>query len=236
VGEEIMIIHLAVVTMGSQQNLDRLFSDCFWQSVWGRVAAIWLLNNGGQMVNVVAPNQHYPSIRYIPCLTNLGCAGGRKYLTEKIMKSRFCGEGFGAEDAIIYLDDDVQVVGHDWIRRLCEPLMGEYSISGVAGRRVTEDVLTEVDMENPMYISGGWCAIRGDVFKDGIGFDTQFHPCYYEDCDVGFQCKAKGKKLIAVGDIGLVHDDNPIGRDMVAVSKHVAENRVRFANKWGYKL
>lgn len=34
----------------------------------------------------------------------------------------------------------------------------------------------------------------------------------------------------------LIHDDNPIGRDMLTVSKHVAENRVRFANKWGMKL
>src|SRR5688572_24295937 len=135
-----MNLHIAILTQGNQANLDRLFSPLFWQSTWGRVVCVWILNNGGEAVTVESPNQHYPSVRYIPCLTNLGCAGGRKFLTEKIMKSHFCGETFGAEDVIVYLDDDVQVCGSDWLRLLCEPLMGEYSISGVAGRRVTEDV------------------------------------------------------------------------------------------------
>lgn len=231
------MIHIAVLTMGNQANLDRLFSDCFWQSVWGRVVCIWVLNNGGEAVIIESPNEHYPSVRYIPCLANLGCAGGRKLLTEKIMKSRFCGEPFGAEDVIVYLDDDVQVVGHDWLRLLCEPLMGAYSISGVAGRRVTEDVWTEVATGDAVqYVSGGWCAIRGDVFLDGISFCTDYFPNYWEDVHMGLECKAKGKKLIAVGDIGLVHDDNPPNRDMAAVSKAITENRIKFAEKWGLKI
>jgi GT2 family glycosyltransferase len=232
-----MTVHIAILTMGSQSNLDRLFSPLFWQSIWGRVVCIWVLNNGGEAVTVEPPNQYYPAVRYIPCLANLGCAGGRKYLTEKIMKSHFCGESFGAEDVIVYLDDDVQVCGSDWLRLLCEPLMGEYSISGVAGRRVTEDVWTEVDMESPTYLSGGWCAIRGDVFLDGIMFDEKTYPInYWEDADIGEQCRVKGKKLIAVGDIGLVHDDNPPNRDMAAVSKAITENRIKFARKWGLTI
>lgn len=231
-----MNLHIAVLSMGSQGNLDRLLSPLFWQSVWGRVVTVWVLNNGGESVNVVSPNQNYPSVRYLESDKNLGCAGGRKFLTQLIFRSRFCGEAFGADDAIIFLDDDVQVIGHDWIRLLCEPLMGQYSISGVAGRRVTEDVWTVADNTSPDYLSGGWCAIRGDVFLDGIGFDTQFHPNYWEDADINFSARAKGKKLIAVGEIGLLHDDNPIGRDMAMVSKYIMENRVKFANKWGLKI
>jgi GT2 family glycosyltransferase len=231
-----MNLHIAILTQGNQPNIDRLFSDVFWRSVWGRVGMIYVLSQCGS-VTVHSPNRHLPIVRYFESDTNLGCAGGRKFLTEKIMKSRFCGEAFGEDDAIIFLDDDVQVVSEDWIRKLCEPLMGEYSISGVAGRRVTEDVWTVVDMENPTYISGGWCAIRGDVFLDSCMFDANtFHPNYFEDSDLCFQATAKGKKIIAVGEIGLQHDDNPIGRDMVTVSKHVAENRVKFANKWGMKI
>lgn len=225
-----MTIHLAILTQGNQANLDRLLSETFWHSVWGRVSAIWLLNNGGEEVQVSSPSHHYPYLRYIPCLTNLGCAGGRKYLTEKIMKSRICGEGFNADDVIVYLDDDVQVVGLDWVRLLCEPLMGGYSISGVAGRRVTEDVLTvEASGDEVSYVSGGWCAIRGDVFLDGIQFDTQFNPCYFEDCDIGFQCRAKGKKLIAVGDVGLIHEHPPTNE----MAHQVMINREKFKAKWG---
>jgi GT2 family glycosyltransferase len=232
-----MNIHAAILTQGSQSNLDRLLSPLFWQSVWGRVVTVWVFNNGGEPVNVVSPNQHYPSVRYLESDPNLGCAGGRDFLTRLIFRSRFCGEAFGADDAIIFLDDDVQVASEDWIRQLCEPLLGEYSISGVAGRRVTEDVLTEAATGDAIdYVSGGWCAIRGDVFLSGVEFDKQFNPCYFEDIDICWQATNKGKKLIAVGDIGLVHDDNPIGRDMVKVSKHVLENRVKFANKWGMKI
>jgi GT2 family glycosyltransferase len=231
-----MIIHACILTMGNQANIDRLFSDCFWRSVWGRVGMIYVLSQCGS-VTVKSPNRHLPIVRYFESEANLGCAGGRKFLTEKIMKSRFCGEAFGEDDAIIFLDDDVQVISEDWIRQLCEPLLGEYSISGVAGRRVTEDVWTVVDMESPSYVSGGWAAFRGDVFLDGCMFDDKTFPInYWEDADLANQATAKGKKLIAVGEIGLAHEDNPIGRDMVEVSKHVLENRIKFANKWGMKI
>jgi GT2 family glycosyltransferase len=230
-----MNVHIAVLTMGNQQNIDRLMGDVFWKSVWGRVAGIWLLSQCGS-VTIASPNLNYPHVKYFQSDTNLGCAGGRKFLTEKIMKSRFCGEGFMADDAIIFLDDDVQIVSEDWIRQLCEPLLLDYSISGVAGRRVTEDVLTVADNSHPDYLSGGWCAIRGDVFLDDCMFDDSYMPNYFEDIDLNWQASKKGKKLIAVPDCGLAHDDNPIGRDMVAISKHVAENRIRFANKWGMKL
>lgn len=231
-----MNLHIAIITMGKQSNIDRLMGDVFWRSVWGRVASIHLLSQGGGCVEVASPNLNCPHIKQYELAENLGCAGGRKFLTEKIMKSRFCGEAFGAEDAIIFLDDDVVVHSEDWIRLLCEPLLLDYSISGVAGRRVTEDVLTVADNTCPDYVSGGWCAIRGDVFLDGIQFDTDYYPNYFEDIQLCWEARAKGKKIIAVGFCGLAHNDNPIGRDMVAVSKAVAENRIKFAKKWGLKI
>jgi GT2 family glycosyltransferase len=231
-----MNLHIAVVTMASQTNIDRLMGDVFWKSVWGRVASIHLLSQGGGKVEVASPNLNYPHVKYYESEENLGCAGGRKFLTGKIMKSRFCGESFGADDAIIFLDDDVKVYSEDWIRLLCEPLLLDYSISGVAGRRVTEDVWTVADNSAPDYVSGGWCAIRGDVFLDGIIFSEDYFPNYWEDAQMGFECRAKGKKIIAVGEIGLLHDDNPIGRDMAAVSKAITENRIKFAAKWGLKI
>jgi GT2 family glycosyltransferase len=232
-----MNLHIAIITMGHQQNIDRLMGDVFWKSVWGRVASIHLLSQGGGSVNIASPNLNYPHVKYYELAENLGCAGGRKFLTERIMKSRFCGEAFGSEDAIIFLDDDVIVCDQDWIRQLCEPLLAEYSISGVAGRRVTEDVWTEAATGDAVqYVSGGWCAIRGDVFLDGIFHCTDYFPNYWEDVHMGLECKAKGKKLIAVGYCGLEHDDNPPNRDMAAVSKAIMENRIRFAKRWGLKL
>jgi GT2 family glycosyltransferase len=114
-----VIVHIAILTMGNQQNIDRLMGDVFWKSVWGRVASIHLLSQCGDKVEVASPNLNYPHVKYYESEENLGCAGGRKFLTEKIMKSRFCGESFGPEDAIIFLDDDVKVYSEDWIRLLC---------------------------------------------------------------------------------------------------------------------
>lgn len=230
-----MNIHIAILTQASQSNIERLMGDVFWQSVWGRVASIHLLSQGGS-VEISSPYFNHPHIHYSESAENLGCAGGRKFLTERIMRSRFCGEAFGVDDAIIYLDDDVVVCSHDWIRLLCEPLLMDYSISGVAGRRVTEDVYTIADNVTPSYVSGGWCAIRGDVFLEGCMFNTCYTPNYFEDIDLCWQAKAKGKKLIAVGECGLRHEDNPIERDMKPVMQQIAENRVRFAEKWGLKL
>ena len=232
-----MNVHIAVITMANQSNIDRLMGDVFWRSVWHRVSSIYVLSQCGSVVIASPHIGDYPHVRYFESETNLGCAGGRKFLTEKIMKSRFCGERFGPEDCIIYLDDDVMVYSEDWIRLLCEPLLMDYSISGVAGRRVTEDVWTVADNVQPDYVSGGWCAIRGDVFLEGIMFDDKTYPInYWEDADICHSARAKGKKLIAVGEIGLLHDDNPPNRDMVTVSKAITENRIKFAKKWGLKV
>lgn len=225
-----MNIHIAILTMGNQANLDRLFSDLFWSSVWGRVTSIHVLSQGLELQP--RGRQHYyvtPSLYFHTSECNLGCAGGRKFLTQKIMKARYCGEGFDQEDVIVYLDDDIEVCVHDWLIKLVEPLLCGISISGVAGRSLTPDLMTVSDGVGADYVSGGWCAIRGDVFLDGCMFDEQFNPNYFEDVDLCFQARAMSKSIKAVGDIGLRHE-HLAG---ASATELIEMNRQKFGKKWG---
>ena len=170
-----------------------------------------------------------PSLYFHEAEKNLGCAGGRKFLTKKIMKARYCGEAFDYEDVIVYLDDDIEVVAHDWLIKLVEPLLCGQSISGVAGRDLTADLMTVPAHIGADYVSGGWCAIRGDVFLDGCMFDEQFNPNYFEDVDLCFQAREKSKSIHVVGDVGLRHE-HLAGS---SAAELIDTNRQKFGKKWG---
>jgi Predicted glycosyltransferases len=217
-----MKIHIAVVTMGQQGLIDRLFSPLFWRSLGQNVVDSIVVLSQLQPVTISVP-ENAPNVIVKCTVMNYGCAGARALITNSLLSA-----GLQAQDIIIYLDDDVEVETDYWLADLISPLHRHYSISGVAGRRVTADTLTEVDCENPDYVSGGWCAIRGDVFLDGCMFDERFFPNYYEDIDLCYQAREKGKQIICVGNIGLRHE-HPISDE---AARHVSENRKRFIEKW----
>lgn len=219
-----MDIYIAVLTMGNQANIDRLFTDLFWNSIWGRVQTVHVLNQGERVSIHENSSYHNPRLHYHVSKKNLGCAGGRKLLTEYLIEHRL-----HPTDAIVYLDDDVEIIDRDWLMNLVEPLLRGFSISGVAGRSLTPDLMTVSDEQFPDYVSGGWCAIRGDVFLDGCMFDEQFNPNYFEDVDLCFQARAKHKKIIAVGDIGLRHE-HLAG---ASAADLIETNRQKFGKKWG---
>lgn len=220
-----MNIHIAVLTMGNQANIDRLFSDLFWCSVWGRVTSVQVLSQVGRIEPKGRPHYFvYPSLHIHHMPHNLGCAGGRKALTDLLLVL-----GLKREDVIVYLDDDIEVLAHDWLIKLFEPLLCGYSISGVAGRKLTADLMTSPSLLDCDYVSGGWCAIKGDVFLDGCMFDEQFNPNYFEDVDLCFQARQKDKLIKAVGDIGLRHE-HPTDAAMSAIFE---KSRETFRTKWG---
>lgn len=204
--------------MSNQDNLNRLLSPLYWEST--ESAQTIILNQGGSKVKVSRKAVLYNSEQ------NLGCAGGRQHLVNLLLPD------LKPDDQLVFLDDDVEVLNRTWLWKLCSPLAGEYSISGVGGRRVTEDYMTVIDTINPSYLSGGWCAIRADVFLDGCQFDVErYSPNYWEDVDLCYQIRAMGKKLICVPDVPLRHEHPP--------SEHaatlVAINRLKFIEKWGMK-
>lgn len=207
--------YILILTMSNQANLDKLLTPLYWESTEGAMTII--LNQGGGKIKVPRKAIVYHSDE------NLGCAGGRKFLIQQLLPD------LERDDQLVFLDDDVEVLDRYWLWRLCAPLVGEYSISGVDGRRITKDVLSEPCMDKPDYLSGGWCAIRGDVFLDGCMFDIIYNPNYYEDVDICKQATSKGKKLIAVENAGLRHVHEPNEK----MAHQVMMSREKFIAKWG---
>jgi GT2 family glycosyltransferase len=208
--------YILILTLSRQDLLDRLLSPLYWESTEG--AQTIILNQGGSKIKVSRKARVYNSE------TNLGCAGGRQHLVNQLLDT-----GLERDDQLVFLDDDVEVLDRTWLWKLCSPLAGEYSISGVDGRKITPDYLTEPDCIAPDYVSGGWAAFRADVFLDGCQFDVErFSPNYWEDCDIQFQARAIGKQIKCVGEIGLRHIHPP----SEAATQLVAINRLKFMEKW----
>jgi GT2 family glycosyltransferase len=208
--------YILILTMSNQTNLDKLLTPLYWESTEGALTII--LNQGGSKIKVSRKAMVYNSDE------NLGCAGGRQHLVNQLLET-----GLERDDQLVFLDDDVEVLDRTWLWKLCSPLAGEYSISGVDGRRITEDWLSVPDILNPTYVSGGWCAIRGEVFLDGITWDMRFNPNYFEDVSFCWEASAIGKRIVCVPNVPLrhIHPPNEVAAQLVAI------NRQKFIEKWG---
>ena len=209
--------YILILTLSNQAMIDRLLTPLYWETTEG--ATTMILNQGGSKIKVSRKAVVYHSDE------NLGCAGGRHFLVSQLLPD------LERDDQLVFLDDDVEVLDRYWLWKLCSPLAGEYSISGVDGRKVTSEYLTEPCIETPDFVSGGWCAIRGDVFLDSCMFDMQFNPNYWEDVDLQAQARAIGKRIICTPDVGLqhIHPANEAAAQLVAI------NRQKFIEKWDKK-
>lgn len=211
-------VHIAIATMGKQENIDRLCIPLFWQSIDGIAASVYILS---QIAPVTIPASWNAFTEYRSHA--LGCGGARQTMVDY-----YVATGLQANDVIVFLDDDIEVLAADWLSRLIAPLAGEYSIAGVEGRKLT-DYMPAIETVNPDYVSGGWCATRGDVWLDGCRFDDRYKPNYWEDVDLCFQARERDKRVTCVGNVGLRHEETlKAGQDLL-----LARNRARFYAKWG---
>lgn len=159
--------------------------------------------------------------------TNLGCGGGRQYVIDQMMLNHQLHD----DDILVFLDDDIYAVKSDWLSKLIHPIgSGRAEIAGVEGRRILPDLNTVPATEKPDYISGGWCAIAGQVFLSGCRFDERYYPNYWEDADFCRQAVLLGFRLQVIGNVGLIHDSEG------GNGKQEWESRQKFAAKWGLQL
>jgi GT2 family glycosyltransferase len=88
------------------------------------------------------------------------------------------------------------------------------------------------------YVSGACLAVRRADFEDLGGFDTRFRPAYYEDTDLCFQLRARGKRVLVQPACTVVHHEGATsGTDEHSGAKrYQAINRERFREKWAEVL
>ena len=143
-----------------------------------------------------------------------------------IAKSRNEGFGKAVNDAADAATGDILVlVNNDLIARpafvseLCAPYETNPDLFGVSGKTITWNdgtpnhvnmrgryqagqlMLTWSDDAAPtetMFVQGGSCAFRRDLFLQFGGFHNLFHPGYWEDYDISYQALKAGYKNLYV--------------------------------------
>lgn len=216
------MIYAAIVTWNRVAALRRLLENpAFWIGLAKTGAAeVVILDQGstdGTLDYVVSKNCHYLPGRY-----NFGAGGGRQRIVDYLL-----GKGLRADDVVIFVDDDIQVTGEQWAVQLVEPIRNGWAdVTGIYGRRVTADWLTEPS-DTPDYV-GGVMAASGDVCKE-CTYDPAFYPAYWEDVDWCWQARQLGYDLVAIPDAELHHDSVS---DKTLAAQLVATNRVKFIQKW----
>jgi GT2 family glycosyltransferase len=89
--------------------------------------------------------------------------------------------------------------------------------------------LREVD-----YSSGACLAMPRALFRELGGFDARYAPAYYEDVDLAFSVRAKGRKVFYQPAATIVHfEGRTSGTDVTSgIKRHQAINARTFADKW----
>jgi GT2 family glycosyltransferase len=93
--------------------------------------------------------------------------------------------------------------------------------------------LREVD-----YCSGACLAIPLAAWRETGGFDTRYRPAYYEDTDLAFAVRARGRRVYYQPAATVVHfEGQTSGTDLATgVKRHQEANRHVFREKWGTAL
>lgn len=84
------------------------------------------------------------------------------------------------------------------------------------------------------YISGASIMISKELWEQVGGFDEVFAPAYYEDADLAFEVRRRGKKVYYQPDSVVVHFEGiSNGREVTeGIKKHQLLNREKFIRKW----
>ncbi|UHQ19817.1 glycosyltransferase [Lysobacter sp. KIS68-7] len=84
------------------------------------------------------------------------------------------------------------------------------------------------------YASGAAIALPRALFEDIGGFSTLYAPAYYEDTDLAFAVRARGKRVLYQPESVVVHDEGgTAGTDVNTGQKaYQVRNQAKFAERW----
>lgn len=84
------------------------------------------------------------------------------------------------------------------------------------------------------YVSAASLLMERALFESLGGFDTRYRPAYYEDTDLAFAVRARGRRTLVQPASRVVHHEGgTAGTDVaVGMKKHQVLNQVAFREKW----
>lgn len=88
------------------------------------------------------------------------------------------------------------------------------------------------------YISGACIMISKKLWNDIGGFDERYVPAYYEDVDLAFEVRKRGKKVLYQPDSVVVHFESVSNgkNPNEGIKKYQLINQSRFLEKWEHEL
>jgi len=88
------------------------------------------------------------------------------------------------------------------------------------------------------YISGACLLVRGELWRQLGGFDTQYAPAYYEDTDIAFEARAAGYAVVYQPLSQVFHFEGVSnGTDLESgIKQYQVQNQQKFREKWNKQL
>lgn len=88
------------------------------------------------------------------------------------------------------------------------------------------------------YGSAAALMVSAELWKEVGGFDERYLPMYYEDTDLCFQARERGRRVLYEPEAVVVHIEGATaGNDVESGHKrHQERNRAKFVEKWRHRL
>lgn len=88
------------------------------------------------------------------------------------------------------------------------------------------------------YCSAACLLVRRDLLTELGGLDLRFSPAYYEDADLAFAARARGRRVVYQPRAAVMHVEGVShGTDLTqGLKRHQVRNRITFAAKWRQEL
>lgn len=179
---------------------------------------------------------------------NLGCAGGNNAAWRR-----------STGDYLVFLNPDTEV-DPDFVTELVRPLIEDETI-GITGAKMyyppkDKGILQHAgglvhpngmtnhygnrqrdagqfdEQRDVDYVTGAGLAIRRELMEEVGGFDPEYFPAYYEEVDLCWKVRKRGKRVVYVPRAVLVHHESvALGPGSLPLRRLYAKMRIQFLLK-----
>lgn len=208
-----MTVDVVIVTWNSGERVLRCLERLARQD---QPHAVWLVDNASGDATVAALRARFPAVRVLEMASNVGFGAAVN-----------AGVAAGEGDAVVLVNDDVELTGDGALAALVAPLAADPAVGMVAGLTtipgsgLVDGFGIELDVTLAPYNrlrgepvgaadgvllgpSGALAAYRRTAFEQVGGFDRNLF-AYGEDVDLALRLRLAGWRAVAAGDARGVH-------------------------------